>query len=180
MANHIHVPRKFARRHARGISFNSTGKAINENGDSSMSRPFIKPLVYDKATLEAEKEQERIRKERERNMQSEPVIMNPPGYLVGGAHMGGESDGASMMLQAGSFSNTNNHRPATKQVTFRADGGKTAMRYGPQSDAELAASKQNEMMALQSMRQNEQAQSGQLIVQLSNGQLPPQDFSNHQ
>ena len=77
MAQHIHVPRKFARRHARGISFNSTGKALNDKeNESSMSRPLIKPLIYDKATLEAEKEQERLKMERERNMQSEPVIMN--------------------------------------------------------------------------------------------------------
>lgn len=55
MAQHIHVPRKFARRHARGISFNSTGKAMGDKeNESSMSRPFIKPLIYDKATLEAE------------------------------------------------------------------------------------------------------------------------------
>jgi hypothetical protein len=94
MGQHIHVPRKFARRHARGISFNSTGKALNEKDtESSMSRPLIRPLIYDKATLEAEKEQERLRKERERNMQSEPVILNQ-GYLVGGQM---ESDGTSMM-----------------------------------------------------------------------------------
>lgn len=87
-------------------------------------------------------------------MQSEPVILNQ-GYLVAAGQV--EHDGTSMMLPPGSFTN---HRPTTKQVTFRTDG-KTAMRYaGPLGDAELAASNQNEVMQFQ----NEQAQSGQLIV----------------
>lgn len=90
----------------RGVSFNSTGKALNErDDDSSMSHPYKKKgVIIDKATLEAEKEQERIKKERERNMQSEPVIMNQ-GYL-GASQV--ESDGTSMIQP------TFNNRPTTK------------------------------------------------------------------
>lgn len=31
----IHVPRKFARRNARGVSFNSTGKGLNEREEEA-------------------------------------------------------------------------------------------------------------------------------------------------
>jgi hypothetical protein len=116
IGGHIHVPRKFARKHARGISFNSTGKTINDRDDeSSMNRPHVNSLVYDKATLEAEKEQERLRKEKERLMQSEPLIMyqGNPHFMSGPMN----ADGAAILNQ-----NINNNRPNTKQVTFRNEG----------------------------------------------------------
>ena len=60
---HIHVPRKFARRHARGVSFNSTGKALNERAeDLPGAGTQANNFIYDKATLEAEKERERRRR----------------------------------------------------------------------------------------------------------------------
>ena len=58
----IHVPRKFAKKHVRGLSFNSTGKVFNDREEHSVgttgyrNRPQVNSLVYDKATLEAEKE----------------------------------------------------------------------------------------------------------------------------
>ena len=59
----VHVPRKFARRHARGVSFNSTGKGLGDRVEELPSpRPQVNSLVYDKATLEAEKERERLQK----------------------------------------------------------------------------------------------------------------------
>ena len=58
----IHVPRKFARRHARGASFNSAGKGLNDREeDLPSARRQVNSLIYDKATLEAEKEKERLR-----------------------------------------------------------------------------------------------------------------------
>ena len=57
----VHVPRKFARRHARGASFNSAGKGLDREEDLPSANRQVNSLIYDKATLEAEKEKERQR-----------------------------------------------------------------------------------------------------------------------
>ena len=72
----IHVPRKFARKHARGASFNSTGKGLNDREEEAPPA-VVRTYVYDKATLEAEKERERRRKQlggNESNELSEPYL----------------------------------------------------------------------------------------------------------
>lgn len=120
-AGHIHVPRKFARRHARGVSFNSTGKGLNEREEESPSaHRQVNSLIYDKATLEAEKEKERRKQLAQRTQpeeQSEPLLTNNEQEQLLEDHLASRT-GA---------------RPNTKQVTFRNAHG---TRMNPRSRAQ--------------------------------------------
>lgn len=123
----IHVPRKFARRHARGASFNSTGKGLHDRADDIASPPpQVNSLIYDKATLEAEKEKERLRmqlvaQERQRNEHSEPLLAS------------NDEVAERLRENVADRSGHSDQRPHTKQVTFR---NANATRPGQKSRAQ--------------------------------------------
>lgn len=118
---HVHVPRKFARRRARGVSFNSTGKGLNDRAeDAPGPGPQVNSLVYDKATLEAEKEKERLRGQRageQPDRQAEPLLA--------------ADAAADDRLRVGDISD---QRPNTKQVTFRNANAASMNQAGAQDN----------------------------------------------